>query len=63
MGFIGQDTIVFIRKDGHHYHLPTCQMINSLPTIYNSYYGIEFKDLDKRLYHPCTCINDKIRNK
>ena len=63
MGFIGQDTIVFIRKGGSLYHLSTCDLIPNLPSCYNLYYGIEFKDLDKRIYHPCTCIDDKKQSK
>jgi hypothetical protein len=50
MGFIGQDTIVFIRKDGSHYHIKGCWMIEK------DYYGIEFKDINKKQYKPCGCV-------
>lgn len=60
MGFIGQDTIVFIRKQGSHYHLQNCDAL-SLIVKDDPYYGVEFKDIDKRLYHPCACISDKKR--
>ena len=58
MGFIGQDTIVFIRKGGSHYHLPNCQMLTNLPSCYNEYYGVEFKDVDKHQYKSCACSDE-----
>ena len=69
MGFIGQDTIVFIRKKGSHYHLSTCSMVTEWKSIIVSnegieddpYFGIEFKDVDKRKYRPDACALDKRR--
>jgi hypothetical protein len=59
MGFIGQDTIVFIRKKGSHYHLSNCWMVKDPSMIDDPYFGIEFKDVDKRQYRPDACASDK----
>jgi hypothetical protein len=56
MGFIGLDTIVWIRKNGLHYHLLTCWMVKDPNMTDDPYYGIEFKELDKKKYKPCACI-------
>jgi len=61
MGFIGQDTIVFIRKKGSHYHLANCWMVKDISMADDPYFGIEFKDVDKRKYRPCACASDKRR--
>jgi hypothetical protein len=55
-----QRATVFIRTKGSFYHLASCRMLLNLPiNDPDRYYGVEFRVIDKRKYHPCPLCIDK----